>query len=230
SGVGAIEGVGTRGGAAVTQREQASTTTILAEERDSCGIGFVADLQGRRRHHTLALALEALGNLRHRGAVGSDGATGDGAGVLTQVPQALFREELAALGVSLPATEPLAAGVFFFAQRGEARRRAQQEVQRQLERADLRLLAWRVVPTRRAVLGEDARCSCPLVLQALVALPPGLDEGARERRLYLTRRRIERHAPAGVYVASLSQRTVVYKAMCRAHQLADFYPDLRDPG
>jgi glutamate synthase domain-containing protein 2/glutamate synthase domain-containing protein 1/glutamate synthase domain-containing protein 3 len=209
--------------------ERGCAASILAEERDSCGIGFVADLQGRRRHQTLALAIEALGNLRHRGAVGSDGATGDGAGVLTQVPHALLRDELAALGVSLPSSAPLAVGVFFASCRGEARRRAQREVERQLARANLQLLAWRKVPTRRAVLGEDARRSCPLVLQALVGLPPGLDEGAGERLLYLTRRRIERHAPAGLYVASLSHRTVVYKAMCRAHQLADFYPDLRDP-
>ena len=205
-------------------------TPARTEERDSCGIGFVADLRGRRRHELLVRAIEALGNLTHRGAVGSDGSTGDGAGILTQIPRDLLLDELDAHDVTLASGDSFAVGVFFL-QRGskEQRRQALEEVERQLERSGLELLGWRTVPTRREALGEDARRSCPEVLQALLRLPAGLGDAAGERLLYLTRRRIERTAAAGLYVVSLSHRTVVYKAMCRAHQLADFYPDLTDP-
>jgi glutamate synthase domain-containing protein 2/glutamate synthase domain-containing protein 1/glutamate synthase domain-containing protein 3 len=149
--------------------------------------------------------------------------------VLTQVPRELLAAELALRGIHLPPGEPLGVGVLFLP-RGSAvrRRRAQDAVEEQLRRGGLELLGWRAVPTRRELLGEDARRTCPVVMQALLRLPAGLDEAAGERLLYLTRRRIERAVPE-VYVASLSQRTLVYKAMCRAHQLAAFYPDLGDP-
>ncbi|HEV8630511.1 MAG TPA: glutamate synthase central domain-containing protein, partial [Thermoanaerobaculia bacterium] len=213
-----------------TASNHGGAAAAWAEERDSCGIGFVADLRGRRRHQLLAFAIEALGNLHHRGAVGADGATGDGAGILTQVPRELLAAELAARGVRVDDTEPIGVGVFFLRRgRAERRRRALEEVERQLQRGGLELLGWRPVPVRRETLGDDARRSCPEILQALVRLPAGLGEGAAERLLYLTRRRIERTAPADLYVVSLSHRTVVYKAMCRAHQLAAFFPDLTDP-
>jgi len=200
-----------------------------AEERDSCGIGFVADVQGRREHRILAFAVEALGNLHHRGAVGADGVTGDGAGILTQVPRELLVAELAATGIPVADGETLGVGVFFLGGHKSRRRAARALVEGELARGGLELLGWRDVPTRAEVLGRDARRTAPEIVQAVVRVPAGLDGNAGERLLYLTRRRIERASGADLYVASLSHRTVLYKAMCRAHELAGFYPDLTDP-
>jgi len=203
-------------------------------ERDNCGIGFVADLRGRRRHRTLAMALEALGNLEHRGAVSADGRTGDGVGVLAQLPRELFRRHLEDRGLPPVPADELAVGTFFFPPEADGgHRRCRELVEGTFRRGELELLAWRRVPTRPEVLGEVARASCPEVLQALVRRPANLGPDAFERRLYLTRRRIERRAhTAGLdsfYVVSLSHRTVIYKALTLASELGAFYPDLRDP-
>ena len=165
-------------------------------EADSCGTGFVADVAGRRSHRVLARALEALGNLAHRGAVSADGLTGDGAGVLTQIPHRLFRRELAAAGAAaLDRDDDLAVGVFFLpGDDAEARRAATAVVEEAVARGALRLLAWREVPLGENVLGEKAERTRPAIRQALVARPAGLDDDAFERLLYLTRKRIERRA------------------------------------
>lgn len=182
----------------------------------------------------LERALEALENLAHRGAVSADGLTGDGAGVLTQIPHRFFRRELADRGVGLDRDVDLAVGVFFLpADDGEARRAAVALAEQAFARGELRLLAWREVPLGENVLGEKAERTRPVVRQALVARPPGLDDGGYERLLYLTRRRIERGTErmglAAVYLPSFSHRTLVYKGLMLASQLARFYPDLADP-
>ena len=205
-------------------------------ELDSCGIGFVADIRGRRRHLTLRLALEALSNLSHRGAVAADGRSGDGVGVLTQIPERFFAGVLELSGLPPAAPSELAVGVFFLPAEAEAASR--RLICREIERADLDLLLWRQVPTRPKILGEATQHDLPIVRQALIRRPALLDAEEYERRLYLIRRRIEclsltaGLAPdgrQGLYVASMSHRTLVYKSMCLAAELADFYPDLRDP-
>jgi len=201
-------------------------------ERDACGVGFVAHLGGRASHDVLAHGLTALANLAHRGAVSADGKTGDGAGVLTQVPHRLFRRELEARGIRLDRDRDLAVGVFFVANDAPADR-VFALVKDELARSPLETLAWRTPPTDPEALGEQARARLPEIRQVLLRRPRWQGEDAFERTLYLTRKRIERRLrDAGVgraYVCSLSSRTVVYKGLMAASQLERFYLDLADP-
>ncbi len=180
-----------------------------------CGVGFVARAAGEPSHTLLEMALTALARLAHRGAAAAD-RSGDGAGVLTQIPRRL-----------LDAPPGVAVGMFFLPQA----RAVLDDIERALGELDLTLVRWREVPLERAALGPRARASCPSVMQALVAAPPAIsrDEDAFERRLYLARRVIERGAGADVFVCSLSRRTVVYKALLTGIELPTFYPDLRSP-
>ncbi|GAB4442685.1 MAG: glutamate synthase large subunit [Chloroflexi bacterium OHK40] len=201
-------------------------------EHDACGIGFVARIDGQPGHAILAMALEALSNLEHRGAVADDARTGDGAGVLTQLPRELLRRELQARGIVAPAPGDLAAGVFFLPQDEAARAAACTIVAQALAARGAAVLAWRDVPLNPEALGQRAREAMPFIRQAIIARPAGLDDTAFERTLYLARKAIEAafhtHAIAA-YVPSLSARTIVYKGLLLGTNLADFYPDLRDP-
>ncbi|HEX7040092.1 MAG TPA: glutamate synthase large subunit, partial [Trueperaceae bacterium] len=201
-------------------------------ERDACGVGFVAHVGGRASHDVLAHGLTALENLAHRGAVSADGKTGDGAGVLTQVPHRLFRRELEARGVGLERDRDLAVGVFFVANDAPAAR-VFALVKDELARSPLETLAWRTPPTDPEALGEQARARLPHIRQVLLRRPRWQGEEAFERTLYLTRKRIERRLrDAGLgraYVCSLSSRTIAYKGLMAASQLERFYLDLADP-
>ncbi len=201
-------------------------------ERDACGVGFVAHVGGRASHDVLAHGLTALANLAHRGAVSADGKTGDGAGVLTQVPHRLFRRELEARGVGLERDRDLAVGVFFVSNDAPAAR-VFALVKDELARSPLETLAWRTPPTDPEALGEQARARLPYIRQVLLRRPRWQGEEAFERTLYLTRKRIERRLrDAGLgraYVCSLSSRTVAYKGLMAASQLERFYLDLADP-
>ncbi|HEY0776782.1 MAG TPA: glutamate synthase large subunit [Gemmatirosa sp.] len=198
--------------------------------RDACGTGFVARRDGVRSHDVLAMGLEALIRMAHRGAAGADHA-GDGAGVLTQLPTALLRREVPA--VADPAT-PFAVGMLFVPEAPAARERARALVERVLARDGIPCLAWRDVPVELGALAPSARVSRPAVRQVIVGRPAGVtDDDAWERALYLARREMELRAAAdGVapfYCSSFSCRTVVYKALLSGAQLPAFYPDLRDP-
>jgi glutamate synthase (ferredoxin) len=204
-----------------------------AYERDACGTGFVADIAGRRSHVILEMAIQAVVNLTHRGAVSADGKTGDGAGVLTQIPRAFFARELAVQGISLGPDSPLAVGMLFLPGQDEpAQERCLEIVTRAIRQEGLTLLAWRQVPIDRGALGEKGLATCPDVRQALIG-PGATPEDAFERALYLTRRRIEREVLAeGIeefYIPSFSHRTLVYKGLMVAPQLSRFFPDLADP-
>ncbi|HVS66406.1 MAG TPA: glutamate synthase large subunit [Thermoanaerobaculia bacterium] len=200
-------------------------------ERDACGIGFVADIEGRRTHTTLRQAVRALRNLAHRGAVSADGRSGDGAGVTTQIPFRMLARELRQRGVELSDPEDLALGMFFMPAEHEEQCRAL--VEEVLDQGGLRRIAWRDVPTSPEALGAAARSTMPLIRQLLIGRPTGFDELGYERKLYLLRRRIERRAAAAgirdFYIPSLSHRTVVYKGLMVAPQLDHFFPDLQDP-
>ncbi len=201
-------------------------------ERDACGVGFIASCQGGASRSVLDHALRALRELAHRGAVSADGRTGDGAGVLTQLPYALLRRELDALGIAVESDDDLAVGVFFVAN-DTPFERIYDAVDRELEVSPLRRLMWRDPPIDDGALGDHALARRPIIRQVILARPPGLDDLAFERLLYLTRKRIEvrlRELGLGrAYVPSFSSRTVVYKGLLVADQLPVFYRDLADP-
>ncbi|MEO7909608.1 MAG: glutamate synthase large subunit [Roseiflexaceae bacterium] len=202
-------------------------------EHDACGIGFVAQLSGAVSHDILNMALTAVGNMAHRGGVGADGKSGDGAGVLTQIPRAFFARELAQLGISYP-VENLAVGMIFLPRDQAQRVIARELVAEGLASYDLTLLGWREVPVDDEVLGDRARESRPAIEQALIGCgTPALIGKDCERALYLACKTIEalvrEQAIEGFYISSLSSRTIVYKGLLVAPLLPQFYADLRDP-
>src|SRR4051794_1888832 len=136
-------------------------------EHDACGIGFVAQLSGAASHDILSMALTAVGNMAHRGGVGADGKSGDGAGVLTQIPRAFFARELAQLGISYP-VEDLAVGMIFLPRDYAQRSLARELVAQGLANCGLDLLGWRAVSVDDSVLGDRARESRPVIEQALI--------------------------------------------------------------
>ncbi len=179
-------------------------------ERDACGIGFVADPTGRASREVVDLLLAGLTNVRHRGATAADRLTGDGAGVLLPIPEALRPEPGCGLAMVFLRDEGARDGI------AEA-----------CAAEGLVPAGWRPVPVAPAALGGEARACLPTIEQLVLLRPVGLDDDELELRAYRARRRTE--AVAGAYVASLSFRTVTYKALCAADHLADFYADLRDP-
>jgi len=203
-------------------RCQATPALDPGREHDACGVGFVAHAGGERSHAVLQMALTAVARLAHRGAASND-HSGDGAGVLTQIPERLLAQS--------GATGPLAVGMFFLPQAGPDLERAVELIEDVLAEMEQPVVHWRDVPIDPVALGPLARASCPTIRQAFIAAPSnrGSDD-AWERRLYVARRAIERRAgPAQVYVCSLSCRSVVYKALLTGTELPTFYPDLREP-
>ncbi|QDU62261.1 Ferredoxin-dependent glutamate synthase 2 [Planctomycetes bacterium Pan216] len=202
-------------------------------ERDACGMGFVADIHGRKSHSVLRDALIALTNLEHRGARHADGLSGDGAGILTQIPHAFFSKELDACKTRIDRIEDLAVGVFFLPGNPKVASKCMDIVEDVVLSGGLRWLAWRAVPVGDEALGSEARRTCPDIRQALIARPEGLDNDAYERLLYVVRRRIERRMRnAGLgpfYIPSFSHRTISYKGLMVAPQLDKFFKDLADP-
>ena len=207
-------------------------TLAWPKERDACGVGFVADIEGRKSHRTLQRALTALCNLSHRGAVSADGLTGDGAGVLTGMPHGLFRRELAARGIALGRDEDLGVGVFFVSNEAPVEE-MYALIDEVITGSALELLCWRDLPIDDDALGEEARRRRPILRHVLMKRPAGLDDDAFERLLYLTRKRIENalwDADLGrFYIPSFSHRTLSYKGLMVAPQLSAFYLDLADP-
>ncbi|MCA1647711.1 MAG: glutamate synthase subunit alpha, partial [Chloroflexi bacterium] len=200
-------------------------------EHDACGVGFVARLSGQPSHDIVAKAVEAVANLSHRGAVAADGKSGDGSGVLTQVPRRLFAREAERLGTGrLGDSDLLGVGMFFLPEHG-----GETCIEAVLQNAGLHMLGWRDVPIDAEQLGVAARSTLPRIRQALIVPGAGRDKQAFEQALYLARKAIERSAQqgglmvSGLYVVSLSSRTLVYKGLFAAHQLPAFFPDLRDP-
>jgi len=192
-------------------------------DRDACGVGFIAARDLAPSFRMTRLAVECLVNLDHRGARAADG-TGDGAGLLTQVPHRLINRELATHGLEVP---PARLGVVMCFLSPTEAAASRSVVTEAIEAEGMQLLFWRSVPTDPSVLGEHARLVLPLIEQAIVT---GDEEGAGfERSLYLSRKRIERADVPGLSVPSASNRTVVYKGLFTASKISDFYWDLRDP-
>jgi len=202
-------------------------------ERDACGTGFLAQASGARSHDVVAMALEAVARVAHRGAASTD-HSGDGAGLLTQIPHRLFFRDAYRLGLRLQPGRPFGVGAFFLPSDPDGLAAATGIVEQILGADGIPFLGWRDVPVNPAGLGPTARASCPVIRQAFVGTPAGaLDEDGWERALYLARRGMERRAEevglTGFYVSSLSCRTVVYKALLTGTHLPVFYTDFRYP-
>ncbi|GAA3445856.1 glutamate synthase large subunit [Planomonospora venezuelensis] len=194
-----------------------------SREHDACGVAMVADVAGRRSHEIVAKALTALCNLDHRGAQGSEPDTGDGAGILTQIPDALLR---AAVDFPLPAAGAYAAGMAFLASDPEAREIAVRMIEEIAAEEGLTVLGWRDVPVDRELPGPSARAVMPFFRQLFVASPGGETGLALDRLAFCLRKRAEHEVD--VYFPSLSSRTIVYKGMLTPGQVEPFFPDLSD--
>jgi glutamate synthase (NADPH) large chain len=200
-----------------------------AFEHDACGVAFLADIAGRVSHDTVEQGLQALRNLEHRGASGSEPETGDGAGILVQVPDAFLRPVLAEAGIDLPPVGSYAIGTAFLADDDAEVSRVQQQLAAIAAEEGLQVLGWRDLPVDPdgAGIGRTARSVMPRFAQVVLAsATDGMTSYALERRAYVTRKRAEHET--GTYFASLSTRTLVYKGMLTTGQLQPFFPDLSD--
>jgi glutamate synthase domain-containing protein 2/glutamate synthase domain-containing protein 1/glutamate synthase domain-containing protein 3 len=205
-------------------------------EHDNCGVGFVASIKGQKSNELLKKALSCVCNLAHRGAVDADAKSGDGAGVLTQIPHALFRRELEKRGHKLFEDRDLAVGMFFLPKASDYEaahcRKIAEEV---IKESGLLPVDWRDVPINPRVMGDKAAATAPLIEQLLIIRPDAdeMDDDRFERTLFLARKKMEKRAAAdkieNFYIPSLSSRTIVYKGMFTASQLERFYKDLSDP-
>ena len=195
-----------------------------AYEHDACGVAFVARLDGQASHETVRRALTALSNLEHRGASGADADSGDGAGILIQLPDALFRASVA----GLPAPGRYGVGAFFLPHDESRRTGLEALVERTVGDEGQRFLGWRDVPVDLSQAGTVAAGVAPHIRQAIIGAADGLEEDAFERKLYVIRRVAELAAGPDLVVPSLSSRTLVYKGMLTAPQLGRFYLDLAD--
>ena len=199
-------------------------------EHDSCGVGFVADISGEKSRRVLDRALEAVVNVTHRGAVSADAKTGDGAGVLTQIPSSIFVPQAAALGATVANDGDLAVGVVFLPQDGAAQ--ARRTLKGALHDCGLTVLGWRETPIDASIIGDQALASLPRIEHVLVTWPDAPSNEAFTSRLFLARKIAERRLAAeesACYIASLSNRLIVYKGMLVAPQLQTFYKDLDSP-
>ncbi len=204
-------------------------------ERDACGLGFVVSVKGIRSHGIVEQAIQVLLNLEHRGACGSEKDTGDGAGILLQIPHQFFALECKHLRIDLPSAGHYAVGMVFLPTDPDGRRECEQLFEKIADEEGQRVLGWRTVPLDDSKLGPTAQASAPFVRQIFIGRNSNLtDELAFERKLYVIRKRVSKGAKRGIhergmfYVSSLSSRTLVYKGMLTAGQLASFYPDLCD--
>ncbi|MBD2507188.1 glutamate synthase large subunit [Nostoc muscorum FACHB-395] len=203
----------------------------LVEERDACGVGFIAHRQNHTSHEIVEKALAALTCLEHRGGCSADQDSGDGAGVLTAIPWDLFQQDFAQRGKEFPSTNNIAVGMIFLPQNQEAAQKARAAVEQVATEEKLIVLGWRVVPVQSDLLGVQARENQPQIEQVLLA---SVDKSGDEleRQLYITRRRISKVATnisEEFYICSLSNRTIVYKGMVRSAVLGEFYQDLKNP-
>ncbi len=207
-------------------------------EHDACGVGFIAHMKGVKSHRIVEDGLRMLVNLTHRGAVGADPLMGDGAGLLLQIPDKLFRREAAKLGFELPEANHYAIAQIFMPREDLVRSECEAVVARAAAENGLNVLGWRTVPTDNSSLSKDPEIAAtePVHRQVIFSRPDGLDDDAFERKLYLTRKIISNAIFAlndgrdnGFYIVSMSSRTIVYKGMFLAEQVGAYYKDLIDP-
>ena len=206
-------------------------------EHDACGVGFVVDIKGRKSHRIVQQAIQILRNLDHRGACGCEANSGDGAGVLVQMPHRFLAEAARKARIALPEAGQYACGLVFLPRNPTKRRKLEEQLGHIVQSVGLTLLGWRTVPTDNSTLGETARLSEPFMRQVFIGRGPELsDDMAFERLLYVVRKRAYSEIRTSTidgaeywYVASLSFKTLVYKGMLMTEQLAQYFPDLQSP-
>src|ERR1700728_3029911 len=205
-------------------------------EHDACGIGFVVNIQGVKSHDIIAKGLQILINLAHRGACGCDPETGDGAGILIQIPHKFFARECAELGFTLPTVGEYGVGMTFLPVEPSHRLQVEGILERIVREEGLSVLGWRDTPVEVDAIGRIARASQPYIEQIFIGAPSGMSQDELERKLYIVRKRAESEIAATdlpdkgfFYIPSLSSRTIVYKGLLLAHQISEFYKELTDP-
>ena len=206
------------------------------QEHDACGVGMVANIKGQKTNQIIEEGVQVLINLGHRGAAGRDPETGDGAGMLIQMPTKLFEREAHSLGIDLPVAGQYGVGMVFMPPEAEAECR--ELIGKGVEAEGLSILGWRDVPVDRFKIGEDAREVCPAIAQVFIGSgTDAIDKAQLERKLFVLRKAIERTVGESdltvdqtdsFYICSLSCNTIVYKGLLMAHQIAEFYKDLQD--
>ncbi|RUO49404.1 glutamate synthase large subunit [Pseudidiomarina donghaiensis] len=197
--------------------------------RDNCGFGLIAQIAGEPSHALITRAIAGLANMQHRGGINADGKTGDGCGLLLQLPEQFFRDHAAQQGWHL--SKKFAVGMVFLSRDESTAASQRRTLEQELTRETLTVEGWREVPTNEQVLGDIARASLPLIQQVIVSAPPGWRKKDLERRLYMARRRAElalQHQ-SDFYICSLSSLVIVYKGLMLAKHLADFFLDLANP-
>ncbi|MGE3804616.1 MAG: glutamate synthase large subunit [Gemmataceae bacterium] len=207
-------------------------------EHDACGVGFVVDLHNRKSHDIVENAIQVLLNLEHRGACGCESNTGDGAGILLQMPHRFLKRECYKLDIELPDAGEYGVGMLFLPTDDQARSQCCQLIKKIIAEEGQHFLGWRTVPTENASLGPTARAAEPVIKQVFIRRDESLkdqDELAFERKLYVIRRRVENAIWSSeikqkemFYIPSMSFKTLVYKGMLISHQLTVYYPDLHD--
>ena len=205
-------------------------------ERAACGLGFVANIEGRKSHDIILRGIQILINLTHRGACGCDPETGDGAGLLIQIPHAFFEGECARLGFGLPSPGEYGVGMVFLPVERHERILCEGIVEKIVREEGLTALGWRDTPIDANTIGRLARNTQPYIEQIFIGRAYGMDQNALERKLYVIRKRAEAAVAQSelkdrgfFYIPSLSSRTIVYKGLLLAPQIAHFYKELSDP-
>lgn len=206
-------------------------------EHDACGVGMICDLQGRKSHRMVSDGLRILLNLAHRGAVACDGSTGDGAGILIQIPHDFFCQAAEAQGIRLPSAGRYASGLIFLPRDPAERRQCMAEIERITVEAGQTFLGWRTVPVDSRAIGDISRQAEPAIRQAFIARSADCAAVDHfERKLFVIRKLAENAIRAAAlsqghffHIPSLSARTFIYKGMFLAHQLKKYYPDLGNP-
>ncbi|MFN3985803.1 MAG: glutamate synthase-related protein [Rhodocyclaceae bacterium] len=207
-------------------------------EHDACGVGFVAHIKGRKTHEIITQGLEILKNLDHRGAVGADALQGDGAGILIQIPDQLYREDLAGHGITLPAPGEYGVGIVFMPKEQASRLACEEEIERAIRAEGQVVLGWRDVPVNPDMpMSPAVKATEPVIRQVFVGRGPDvMVPEALERKLYIARRRaanaimsLKLKHGREFYFVSMSTRTVNYKGLLLATQVGDYYLDLVDP-
>lgn len=199
----------------------------ILQERDSCGVGFIVNIKGNKSHKLVDNALTALANLDHRGAVSADGKTGDGAGILTQIPYKFFEKQLNKLNIKIPSPEDFAVGVFFIPEDKLDEYRSKIE---NIINSKFKFLGWRETPINEEDLGEIAKSVKPALLQGFIS-KEGINVDNFEKELFILRKKLEKEIASKddrFYIPSLSSKTIVYKGMITAPRLKSFYLDLQD--
>ena len=205
-------------------------------EKDACGMGFVVNIKGKKSHDIIDDGLRILERLEHRGGAGADKDTGDGAGILVQIPHEFFKRECEVLGINLPAAGEYGVGMVF-AHKYESLRNEQKRILEEVVREEGQVvLGWREVPVDGTKVGKEAAAIRPWMIQILIGKGPDVTNNKEfERKLYIIRKLAEKRIiplskelSSDFYIASLSSKTIVYKGMLTPGQLRDFYLDLSD--